>query len=101
MQYIGETTQKANTKFSRYATSMSGKIEATSFRWLAKCFSTWICKSAKHFVQIVEKWKGNGRVSRGVIDLAEVVLKRKREIEWMINLGTAYIYGLNEKGEDF
>ena len=40
-------------------------------------------------------------VSRGVIDLAEVVLKRKRETEWMINVGTAYIYGLNEKGENF
>ena len=59
--------------------SVSGKIKSNSCKWLVEHFSTGICKNAKYFLQIIEKWKGNGRISRGAIDLGEAVVRRKRE----------------------
>ena len=44
---------------------MSGKLKLSSCKWLAEHFSTGICKNAKYSVQIIEKWKANGRASRG------------------------------------
>ena len=89
MQYVGETTQQLNIRFGTHRASLSEKIKSDSCKWLAEHFSTGICKNAKYFVQIIEKWPGNGRASRGAIDLGEAVL-RKREIEWMLKLRTVY-----------
>ena len=44
---------------------MSGKLKLSSCKWFAEHFSTGICKNAKYSVQIIEKWKANGRTSRG------------------------------------
>ena len=62
-----------------------------------RTFSTGICKNAKYSAQIIEKWQGNRRTSRGTINLGEAVLRRKRETEWSLKLRTLYPYGLNEK----
>ena len=43
------------------------------------------------------KWQGNGRSSRGAINLGKAVFRRKRETKWMLKLRTVYSYGLNEK----
>ena len=64
-------------------------------KWLAEHFSTGISKNAKYSVQIIEKWQGNGRASRGAIDLGEAVLRRKRKTKSMLKLRTVYPYGLN------
>ena len=79
MQYVGETAQQLNIRFATHRASMSGKIKSNSCKWLAEHFSTGICKNAKYSVQIIEKWQGNGRTSRGAINLGEAVLRRKRE----------------------
>ena len=97
IQYVGETAQQLNIRFATYRASMSGKINSNSCKWFIEHFSTEICKYAKYSVQIIEKWQGNGRTSRGAIDLGEAVLRRKRETEWMLKLRTVYPYGLNEK----
>ena len=96
MQYFGETAQQLNIRFATRRASMSGKIKSNSCKWLAEHFSTRISKNAKYSVQIIEKWQGNGRTSRGAIDLGEAVLRRKRETERVLKLRTVYPYGLNE-----
>ena len=96
-QYVGETAQQLNIKFVTHRASMSGKIKSSSCKWLAEHFSAGICKNAKYFAQIIEKWQGNGRTSRGAINIGQAVLRRKRETERMLKLRTAYPYGLNEK----
>ena len=97
MQYVGETAQQLTIRSATHRASTSGKLKLSSCKWLAEHFSTGICKNAKYSVKIIEKWKGNGRTSRGAIDLGESVLKRKRETEWMLKLRTVYPYRLNEK----
>ena len=39
--------------------------------------------------------QGNGRTSRGTIDLGKAVLMRKRETEWKLKLRTVYPVGLD------
>ena len=65
--------------------------------WLAEHYSTEICKNAKYSAQVIGKWQGNSRNSRGAIGLGEAVLRRKGETKWMLKLRTVYPYGLNEK----
>ena len=81
MQYVGETAQQLNIRFATDRASMSGKINSNSCKWLAKHFSTGICKNAKYSVQMIEKWQRSGRTTRGAIDLGKAVLRRKRETE--------------------
>ena len=65
MQYVGETAQQLTIRFATYRARTSGKLKLNSCKWLAEHFSTGICKNAKYSVQIIEKWKANGRASRG------------------------------------
>ena len=58
---------------------MSGKLKSSSCKWLAEHFSTGICKNVKYSAEIFDKWKGNGRTSRGAFDLGEAILWRKRD----------------------
>ena len=69
MQYVRETAQQLNIRFDTYRASMSGKIQSNPCQWLAEYFSTGLCKDAKYAVQIIEKWQGNDRTSRGAISL--------------------------------
>ena len=65
MQYVGETAQQLTIRSATHRASTSGKLKLSSCKWLAEHFSTGICKNAKYSVQIIEKWKANGRASRG------------------------------------
>ena len=78
MQYVGENAQQLNIRFATHRASMSGKIKSNSCKWLAEHFSTGICKDAKYSVQIIEKWQGNGRTTRGTIVLGEAEDGRNR-----------------------
>ena len=56
MQYVGETPQQLNIRFLTHRASMSKKIRSNSCKWLAEHFSSEICKNAKCYVEIIEKW---------------------------------------------
>ena len=86
MQYVGETVQQLNIRFATHRASTMRKIKSNPCKWLTGHFSTGICKNAKYSVQIIEKWQGNGRTSRGAIDLGDAVLTTKRETEWMLSI---------------
>ena len=85
MQYVGESAQQLTIRFATHRASMSGKLKLSSCKWFAEHFSTGICKNAKYSVQIIEKWQGDDRTSRGAIKLGEAVLRRKRETEWILS----------------
>ena len=97
VQYVGETAQQLNVRFGKHRACMSGKLNSSSCKRLSDHFSKGFCKGADYSVQIIEKWRGNGRTERGSIDLGLAVLRRKRETEWMRKLRTVYPYGLNDR----
>ena len=66
---------------------------------VCRTFSIEICKKANYSVQILEKWRGSVRTSRGDIDLAEVFLRGKRERELVLKLRTVHSYAPNKKGD--
>ena len=97
MQYVEETAQELNIMLATHRASMSGEIKLNFYKWLAKHFSTGLCKNAKYSVQFIKKWLANDKIIRGTINLGEALIRRKRETEWMLNLRTLYSYCLNEK----
>ena len=97
LQYVGETAQQLNVRFAKHRDCLKGKINSSQCKRLSDHFSTGLCKGAGYTVQIVEKFTGNGRTSRGAIDPGISVVRRKRETEWMLKLRTVYPYGLNDR----
>ena len=76
---------------------MKGSINSTSCKRLSDHFSKGLCKDAGYTVQIIENWRGNGRIERNSIDLGIANLRRKRESEWILKLRMVYPFGLNER----
>ena len=77
LQYVGQTCVKLGIRFGTHRACMSGKSYATTCKRLCDHFSSGPCKGAEHFVQVLEKWEGDGHLpNRGGVDRE---LSKRRE----------------------
>ena len=57
-------------------------------------FDIGYCKGSSYTVNILEKLEGTGRTDRNAMDVTSKPVRKARERYWMIELRTAYPYGL-------
>ena len=69
---------------------------------LSNHFNTGVCKDSTYKVHIIEKLHGNGRAKRRAVDQEKTVLRKQRELYWMLELRTVFPYGLNDRiGDEY
>ena len=75
---------------------MSSKSYVTTCKRLCEHFSSGPCKVAEHFVQVLEKWEGDGHLPNRGVDRELSKRREKQEDQWILKLRTLYPYGLND-----
>ena len=102
LQYVGETGQGLNKRFSKHRQGIEGTGESTGCRILSEHFNSGLCKNASYTVTILEKLEGLGRTKHGAIDLNVRRIRHQREKHWMLKMRTVYPFGLNDRvGDEF
>ena len=93
VQYVGETVQRFNERMNGHRTAKSGCEHE-----ITHCKEA--CNGYNFKYQIIEKLPGDGYNSSGEIDPDMLVIRKKKEDEWIKKLRTIYPYGLNESAQD-
>ena len=102
LQYVGETAQRLNQRFSGHRQGIDGAKEDSGCRILREHFNFGLCKDASYAVTILEKLEGSGRTERDAIDLSARRKRHQKERHWMLKMRTVYPFGLNDRvGDEF
>jgi len=79
MQYIGETAQKLNARFTSHRSGIKQPDKYGTCKILSKHFNEGVCKGSNYSVQILEKLTGTGRTERNAIDASMTSHRKKKE----------------------
>ena len=93
VQYVGETVQRFNERMNGHRTAKTGCEHE-----ITHCKEA--CNGYNFKYQIIEKLPGDGYNSSGEVDPDMLIIRKKKEDEWIKRLRTIYPYGLNEKASD-
>ena len=93
VQYVGETVQRFNDRNSGHRTAKSGCEHE-----ITHCKEA--CNGYNFKYQILEKLPGDGYNSSGEVDPDMLIIRKKKEDEWIKKLRTIYPYGLNESASE-
>ena len=93
VQYVGETVQRFNDRMSHHRTAKTGCEHE-----ITHCKEA--CDGYNFKYQIIEKLPGDGYNSSGEVDPDMLIIRKKKEDDWIKKLRTIYPYGLNEKASD-
>ena len=96
LQYVGETVQKLNSRFTGHRAGIKNPKHGTC-KILANHFNQGVCRDSKYSVQILEKLPGNVRTARNALDPTQTSSRKEREKHWMMTLRTVHPYGLNDR----
>ena len=78
LQYVGETSQKLNERFSGHRSGIRNPQKYGTCKILSQHFNKGLCKDSTYNVQILEKLEASGRTSRNAVDLSVAAACRKR-----------------------
>ena len=116
LQYVGQTCQTLRERIGGHRSGVCNDQESKIFY---EHFTKTKCQGFGFTVQIIQKLKGNGRISnfsgvvpktsvagvpkKGAMDVACTAQREKCETGWMVELRSVYPYGLNDrcKGKDW
>ena len=116
LQYVGQTCQTLRERMGGHRSGVCNDQESKIFY---EHFTKTECQGYGFTVQIIQKLKGDGRVSnsgvvpktsvsagvpkKGARDVACTAQREKCETDWMVELRSVYPYGLNDrcKGKDW
>ena len=102
LQYVGETVQGLNERFTGHRSGIKNPAKYGSCRILSEHFNNGICSNSKYTVQLIEKLEGSGRDEDNKEDLKIKRLRKDKELKWMLSLRTVYPYGLNDRlGDEY